>query len=223
MTFVDISQGWYVGMPSYDADWYPKFSVDAVMTPETDPASVGRTFTGLHIFPHNGTHIESGFHFFADREKIDEVPLETFVGPALIADLSHKQDLEPITADDLDKAVGEVWQPGHRLLVRTDHPMRHLGKSDYWDTPPYLTPSSAAWMVDHDVSLVGLDCLTEQPGDRTSPVHRRLLEAGIPILENIQNLHLVSSRDVHLVALPIKVSGVEAAPARALVFENWGR
>ncbi|MFI9123639.1 cyclase family protein [Streptomyces bikiniensis] len=223
MSFIDISQGWYEGMPSYDAPWYPQFSINPVMTPESDPAGVGRTFTELRIFPHNGTHIETGFHFFADREKIDEVPLETFVGPAMVADLSHKRDLEPITGEDLDNIIGEAWRPGLRLLIRTDHPLLHLGKSDYWDTPPYLTPSAADWMVDNHVSLVGLDCLTEQPGDRTSPVHRRLLEAGIPILENIQNLHLVSRADVHLVALPIKVSGVEAAPTRALVFENWGR
>jgi arylformamidase len=221
MTFVDISQGWYDGMPSFDAPWYPEFSSNAVMTPETDPTGVGRTFTEFRLFPHNGTHIESGFHFFQNGKKIDEVPLETFVGPAVIADLSHKQDLDEVTGDDLEKAVGDVWQEGLRLLIRTDHPERHLGEADYWDTAAYLTPSAADWIVEHRAALVGMDCVTEKQGDRTSPIHRRLLEAEIPILENIRNLGRISKREVHLMALPILISGVEAAPARALVFENW--
>jgi arylformamidase len=191
------------------------------MTPETDPARGGRTFSDLQIFPHNGTHVESGYHFFEDREKIDEVPLETFVGRTCVADLSYKGDLDPVTGEDLEKALRDVWQPGDRLLVRTDHPNRYLGRPDYWDNPPYLTLSSADWMVDNGASLVGMDCITERPTDRSGQVHRRLLSAGIPILENIQNLDKITNRVVQLMALPIKISDVEAAPARAVVFDGW--
>ncbi|NRQ30943.1 cyclase family protein [Nonomuraea sp. NN258] len=221
MEIIDISQGWYEGMPSYAAPWYPKFGVRRAMTPQTDPSGVGRTFSDLQIFPHNGTHVESGYHFFADRERIDEVPLEVFVGRACVADLSHKGDLDPVTGEDLEKALREVWRPGDRLLVRTDHPNRHLGRDDYWDKPPYLTVSAADWMVDNGCVLVGMDCITEQPDDRSGQVHRRLLAAGIPILENIQHLDRISNPVVQLMALPIKVSDVEAAPARAIVLDGW--
>lgn len=74
MKMIDISQGWYPGMPSYDAPWYPEFGTRRAMTPATDPANGGRTFSDLNLFPHNGSHVESGFHFYEDREKIDEVP-----------------------------------------------------------------------------------------------------------------------------------------------------
>jgi arylformamidase len=221
MKMVDISQGWHEGMHAYDAPWYPKFAVRRAMTPKTDPADGGRTFSDLQIFPHNGTHVESGYHFFEDREKIDEVPLETFVGRACVADLSDKRDLDPVTGDDLEAALRESWQPGDRLLIRTDHPNRYLGRADYWDNPPYLTVSAADWMVDNGAVLVGMDCITERPDDRSGQVHRRLLSAGIPILENIQNLDQVSGPVVQLMALPIKVSDVEAAPARAVVFDGW--
>ncbi|MFF7333613.1 cyclase family protein [Streptomyces sp. NPDC090306] len=221
MKVIDISQGWYEGMPSYDAPWYPKFGVRRAMTPESDPAGGGRTFSDLHIFPHNGTHVESGFHFFEDGEKIDEVPLDTLVGRACVADLSDKRDLDPVTGDDLEKALRDVWQRGDRLLVRTDHPLRYLGREDYWDKPPYLTVSAADWAVDNGAVLVGMDCITERPDDRSGQVHRRLLGAGIPILENIQNLDQIGSPVAHLMALPIKVAGVEAAPARAVVVEGW--
>ncbi|WKU08484.1 cyclase family protein [Micromonospora sp. HUAS LYJ1] len=218
---IDISQGWHEGMPSYDAPWYPRFEICRAMTPWTDPTGGGRTFSDLRLFPHNGTHVESGFHFFEDREKIDEVPLDTFVGRACIADLSRLGDLEPVSGDDLERVLRDIWQRGDRLLIRTDHPNRHLGRDDYWDSPPYLTPSSADWMVDNDAVLVGLDCITERPDDRSGQVHRRLLAAGIPILENIQNLDQVSGSVVQLMALPVKIAGVEAAPARAVVFDGW--
>lgn len=221
MKMTDISQGWYTGMPSYDAPWYPRFDVRRAMTPATDPAHSGRTFSDLHLFPHNGSHVESGFHFFETGEKIDEVPLETFVGRVCIADLSHKGDLEPVTGEDLDEALAGIWQPGDRLLIRTDHPNRYLGRDDYWDNPPYLTLSAADWAVDHSAVLVGMDCITEHPDDRSGQVHRRLLAAGIPILENVQNLDQITGPVAQLMALPIKIEGIEAAPVRAVVFEGW--
>jgi arylformamidase len=220
MRIIDISQSFYEGMPSYPADWYPRFAMSRVMTPDTDPSPTTRHFSHLHLFPHNATHIESGFHFFPDGEQIDQVAIDRFVGRACVADLSHKGELEAIDGADLDAAVGAVWTPGDRLLVRTDYLERCWGRDDYWDQPPYLTPSAADWAIEHGAALVGLDCLTERPGDQSSVVHRMLLGAGIPILEYVTNLRAVREPVVQLVALPIRVANVEAAPARAVVLEN---
>ena len=220
MRIIDISQCFYEGMPSFPAAWYPQFSMSRAMTPDTDPYNTDRHFSHLHLFAHNATHIESGFHFFPDGEQIDEVAIDRFVGRACVADLSHKRELDQITAADLDAAVGAVWTSGDRLLIRTDYLDRCWGREDYWDLPPYLTPSAADWAVEHGASLVGLDCLTERPGDEESPVHRRLLAAGIPILEYITNLSQVREPVVGLVALPIRVGNVEAAPARAVILES---
>lgn len=217
---VDLTHGFYPGMPAYPADWFPKFQTERAMTPETDPNGTKRTFSVLHVFPHNGTHIEYRMHFFPEAEGINEVPLDSLVGRACVADLSGKGDLEPVTGDDLDAAVGAIWREGDRLLVRTDYLRRAWGSPDYWDRPPYLTPSAARWAVDHGAVLVGLDCLTERPGDRESPVHHTLLGAGIPLLEYVTNMHELTTRVVRLVALPIKVEGVEAAPARVIA-EEW--
>ncbi|MGK5441580.1 cyclase family protein [Micromonospora sp. URMC 105] len=217
---VDLTHGFYEGMPSYPADWFPRFSYDRAMTPETDPYGTKRTFSTLHIFPHNGTHIEYKLHFYPGAEGIAEVPLETFVGRACVADLSHKGDLEPVTGEDIDKAVAEHWSPGDRLLIRTDYLRHNWGAPDYWDRPPYLTPSAARWAIDNRAALVGFDCLTERPGDAESPVHHALLGAGIPILEYLANLHELTAPVVELFALPIKVAGVEAAPARVVALQD---
>lgn len=220
MRTIDISQGWHEGMPKFDADWYPEFRINHQMTPETDPARVGRTFTSLTLFAHNGTHVESSLHFAADGVAIHDVPLDTFIGRTCVADVSHIGDLQPVSGSDLDAAVGHAWTPGDRLLIRTDHPLRHLGAADYWDTPPYLDPSAADWILDNRASLVGMDCITEKPGDPAFPIHRAILLNGIPLLENIANLHRVEQTVVWLCAAPVAVAGVEAAPARAVVIEG---
>jgi len=70
--------------------------------------------------------------------------------------------------------------------------------------------------------VFGLDCITERPGDAESPVHHRLLAAGIPLLEYVANLHELSRQVVQLMALPMKVAGAEAAPTRVLAMEETG-
>jgi arylformamidase len=217
---VDLTQGFYEGMLSYPAEWFPKFSVDRQMTPETDPYGTKRTFSNLHLFPHNGTHIEYRLHFYPGSEGINAVPLETLIGRACVADLSYKKDLEPVTGEDLEETLRPVWTPGDRLLIRTDYLHRNWGKADYWDRPPYLTVSAASWAIENKAILVGFDCLTERPGDPQSPVHHALLAANIPILEYLANLHELTEQVVQLYALPIKVDGVEAAPARVVAVEQ---
>ena len=84
--FVDLTHGFYDGMPSYPADWFPQFASERTMTPETDPYGTKRTFSYLHVFPHNGTHMEYKLHFFPGTEGIDEVPLHTLIGRACVAE-----------------------------------------------------------------------------------------------------------------------------------------
>ena len=223
MRIVDLSQGWWTGMPTFGADWYPNFEMSRVMTPSSDPARVDRTFSQYTIFPHNATHVESSLHFFPDGEELDAVAIATFVGWACVADLSSKTDLEPVSGEDLDLALDGRWQMGDRLLIRTDHPQRHLGQDDYWDTAPFVTPSAADWIIENGAALVGLDCLTERPGDPSFPIHRRLLSAGVPILENMANLHDLSQSECLLFAAPIKIADVEAAPVRAIALEGVSR
>lgn len=222
MRMVDLSLGFREGMPAYGASWYPSFAIRPIMSPETDPVKQGRSFSQFLMNPHNATHLDAPSHFFAGAPTIDELEAERFAGPALVANLSHKGVREPITGDDLEAAVGDLMQPGLRLLIRTDYLDRHWGDADFWQKPPYLVQSAAEWCVDRGAVLVGLDCLTEEPGDRDFPVHRALLGAHIPILEYICNLGALTERQVWLFALPVLVHGAEAAPARAVAFEGGG-
>jgi arylformamidase len=217
---VDLSLGFSEGMPAYGASWYPSFELRRIMTPQTDPVGHGRTFSQFLMNPHNATHIDAPSHFFPGAAAVEELDPALFVGPAVVADLTHKKMYEPITGEDLAAATAGALPPGSRLLIRTDYLDRHWGDPDFWQKPPYLVESAARWCVDQQVILVGLDCLTEEPGDRAFQVHRLLLGAGIPIIEYIRNLGALQGPQIWLCALPILVQGAEGSPVRAIAWEG---
>lgn len=222
MRIIDLSLGFSPGMPAYGASWYPSFELRPIMTPDTDPAGQGRRFSQFLMNPHNATHVDAPSHFVPGAASVNELDLSVFIGPALVADLSHKGLREPITDADLEAAAGGEIAQGDRLLIRTDYLDNYWGDPDFWQNPPYLVASAADWCVAKGVGLVGLDCLTEEPGDRHFPVHRRLLAAGIPILEYIRNLGALTERRVWLCAVPVLVEGAEGAPVRAVALEGGG-
>lgn len=222
MRLIDLTLGYSHGMPAYGTSWYKEMEIRPIMTPETDPTGHGRRFSQFVINPHNATHVDAPSHFVPGGKNVNELDPALFVGPALVLDLTHKGLLDPVTCADLEAAAKGRMRPGLRLLLRTDYLDQHWGDPDFWQKPPYLAASAADWCVAQGASLVGLDFLTEEPGDRHFPVHRRLLEAGIPILEYLCNLSALQQDEVWLMAAPVQVIGAEASPVRALAVEGGG-
>src|SRR6266567_8555398 len=78
---------------------------------------------------HAGTHIDSPHHFFRDKPSIEQLPLESMMGKAVVLDLTAKGIAHAsISPDDLDEAErklkqqGVEIQEGAMLLLRTDWP-----------------------------------------------------------------------------------------------------
>jgi arylformamidase len=79
-----------------------------------------------------------------------------------------------------------------------------------------LDASAAEYLVRHGVRLVGIDYLSIAPYDEPSPTHKLLLRAKVVILESI-DLSEAKAGVYQLVCLPMKLTGREAAPARAVL------
>src|SRR3954463_10536995 len=87
---------------------------------------------GLMMCDHGPTHVDAISHLDpADgAPAIDEMPLDTFYGPALCIDVSHVEPPEYITVDDLVQALdagGHALERGDALLMRTGAFERHGG------------------------------------------------------------------------------------------------
>ena len=73
-------------------------------------------------------------------------------------------------------------------------------------------------MIERGIDLVGIDYLSiEGYGVRGAPTHKRLLGAGIPIVEGL-DLFRVRPGRWQLIALPLRIADGDAGLARAVLW-----
>jgi arylformamidase len=172
-----------------------------------DPANVGRFQGGLH----HGTHVDAPWHFIRGGIKMQEVPLEKWIGPADVVDLTAESKC--VSADALERA--NVPRDAQRLLFKTRN-----GLTDYWREPwnpdfIFIHTSAAQWCVDRGIQMIALDYLTiDPPTEPTFPSHLILLGAGVTILENVL-LRDVPVGRYTLHAAPVNLQDVDGAWCRA--------
>src|SRR5918993_798950 len=85
------------------------------------PGGAGQIVRGVHMRLHAGSHIDAPEHNVPGGTQVHQLPLDLFIGDAIIADLRHKLPGKDITEADLEQAVGSRIRKGDRLLLRTDH------------------------------------------------------------------------------------------------------
>lgn len=172
----------------------------------------------IYMWSHAGTHIEAPLHYIAGGGDVASLPLAAMVGPAIVLDFSHKGMREPISRDEI-RAAGDI-AVGDRVLLR-------VGADALYRTPDalqgaYPTEEACRWLIDdRGIVLLGTDSGNfDVPGDKTSPNHRILLEeAGIPVIECLNNLAELRRQRVFLVAVPLPILGCDASPVRAFAIE----
>lgn len=175
------------------------------------------TLSQMKITTHTGTHIDSPAHILPDGATMDAYPIEFFSGHAVCAWVDA-EPRQPIEAEQLASATGGLLEPGDMLFVGTGW-SEHFYDDHYYQHP-YLSEAAARWIVDAGVRIFGSDTLTpDEPSvsrahDFHHPVHRILLGAGIPIIENAARLDQVAGRRFEVLVAPLKVDAPDGAPCR---------
>ena len=168
--------------------------------------------TRLNMGVHTGTHIDAPLHFLPGGAPMDELPLKTLTGRVYVL---HLPDVDLVTADVLKRS--EIPPRTRRIILKTRN-------SDYWRDQVAgfqtdfvgVSADGAQYLVDRGVKLIGVDYLSVAPySDGVTP-HRILLKAGVVIVEGL-NLTEVSQGRYTLYCLPLRLAGVEGAPARAIL------
>lgn len=196
----------YPGLPQPEIS--PHFFV------ETDGANVSR----VSFVSHSGTHIDAPRHMFSESESVDEIPVDQLIGDAVVVDLSHRTEAGRISTADLmvhDASIGSG-----DILVLITGIYRQYGTPEYNERYPALDPSAARWLVRRRIAVYATDATSiEAPGTDGNPVHKILLGAGIPIIENLANVSELTSARLRLIALPLKVRGGDGAPCRVVAVQ----
>ncbi|MEV6112705.1 cyclase family protein [Streptomyces sp. NPDC052109] len=216
--WLDLSVPVVTGMPVYPGD--PEVTV----TPALGAAADGVNVLALHLGSQSGTHVDAPYHVDDAWPRLDELPLDRFAGPAVVADVRGLPPRSPIKPTLLAPALDALAAaPGALLLLVTGW-SAHWGTDAYLDHP-WLTPDAAAAVVEAGVRTVAVDALsvdpTPRPGDPqaefTLPAHRVLCGAGAVIAENLTGLdRLLDAEAVEVFLFPLRLPGADGAPVRAV-------
>jgi arylformamidase len=191
-----------------------------------DVATVEIIQMGLHT----GTHVDAPFHFIAGAPTFDQLDPLALSGSAVIVDVPESDDwirIESRTLEDWEAASGERIGEGDVVLLRTSHARRWWkplpAGRDYLTRPwPYLGSSAVDLLLERRICALGVECPDADQVDQrdlgaaTFEVHKRLLAAGIPIIENLANLDRVPVARCRFLALGLPIRGASGSPIRAL-------
>jgi len=159
---------------------------------------------------HSGTHMDAPFHFVPGGTTIDELPLELFIGPALVHAVGADRY---ITAEHL----APLDLRGITRLPFKTRNSQLLQKRSYEPDFVAFSVEAAEALVASGVKLVGLDYLSvAHAGDEQVPVHRAFLDRGVALLEGI-DLSRVAPGRYELICFPIRIHGADGAPCRAVL------
>ena len=165
--------------------------------------------SALNMSVHSGTHIDAPFHFVADGNTIDQLPLDRFIGPALVYAVEAERYItkEHVAGIRLDGAT--------RVLFKTRN-SELLHQQEYDPDFVAFSVEAAQSLVGLGVELVGLDYLSVAHADEQVPVHRAFLNHGVVLLEGI-DLSNVMPGHYELMCLPISLGDSDGAPCRAVL------
>ncbi|MDG6244511.1 MAG: cyclase family protein [Methanolobus sp.] len=206
---IDISTGISSSTPVYEGDPVP--IIEKVSTIEKDGFVLSRISVGTHT----GTHVDAPAHITADGKCVDEMDLLSFIGNAILLDLSKGEGC--ITADELDEYYRKYPEEEDVdiLLLKTDNgPSFH----SILKSQRLLAANAGKWVLEHGFRLVGVDTLSVD-ADSSLPNHHLFLSNGLSIVE-LLNFSGVEAGTYGFICLPLKLIGCDAAPARAILIER---
>jgi arylformamidase len=208
MKIFDISRPLFNGLAPWPGDTAFHFELKWKMA-EGATVNVGAITMGVH----NGSHADAPFHFEQGADTIEQMPLETYLGDAVVVDLTAKFETDrtrQITIRDLESAA-----EAPRLLLKTGV-WRDSKIFPEWI--PVIASDVAEWLRKRKVKLLGLDVPSVDSIDAKVLVnHHALAAAGVAIVESL-DLSEVPAGTYHFSALPLRITGGDAAPVRAILW-----
>jgi len=166
--------------------------------------NVAAVSTTLHL----GAHADAPFHTEPRGEGVGDLPLERYLGPCRVVKVPAAPLIEPRHVEGIDLASPR------RLLFRSDSVRDRRSFPERFTA---LSPELAALLGERGVLLVGMDTPSVDPFEsKDLAAHHALARGGVAILESLL-LDGVPEGTYELIALPLKLAGLDASPVRAVL------
>jgi len=205
MPLYDASLPIRKGMAIFPGD--PQFAIEPVCeVTKGDRFNLAAMTIGTHL----GTHVDPPAHYLEGAASVDQLPLDTLIGPGVVLDMTGRPAVDRLALEA--SAIGNHV----RVLLKTDNSAR-LPDSKFHEDYVSLTEDGAAYLVDRGVRLVGIDYLSIEKYDSPgAPVHLTLLRSGIIVVEGVFLLE-VPTGPCEIFCLPLRIEGADGAPARVVI------
>jgi len=210
---VDLSVVVNAATQVYPGDPVPVLDVHSTI--ERD----GFNLLSVSMGSQTGTHVDAPYHFDESAPKLDELPLDRFIGPGVIVDAREVGDRGRITWRQIEP-VAHLLEPGAIVLLHTGW-STHYGTDRYFDNP-FLDAGACARLIGLGIRTFGIDAINiDETPDGTHPgegfpVHHLIADVGGVISENLTNLASIDFDGPVISLLPIAFEAADGAPVRAV-------
>lgn len=205
--------------------------------PAALPLGLGFAGEFMELSTHAGTHLDAPWHYAPTSEgepawTIDQLPLQWFVGQAVVLDLSDLPTGYLVTDKDIEKrlhTLGHVISPGEIVLLRTGADVA-WGSEEFFgygcglgqEAVLYLVEKGVqvigtdAWSLDRPYPLIGNEWETLHDPTRLWPAHFAGIERRYSQIEKLTNLEALPPVGSTILCFPIKVERGSGAWARVV-------
>lgn len=216
MKLVDLSQPLFDDCPNCPA--HPPIEIE--YEPHSDGGFDSWQMEYFRFASHSGSHVDAPRHKIADGKTISQLPLESFAGAAVLADLRHLAPQTEINGELLSAVLPDTIRDCIVLLATGWGERR--AKNELWlHQSPRLNPDGARWLVERGARAVGIDHFSvggsQEP--QNARTHEVLLGAEMWILEELRFPAEVFALKwpQTLLALPLNVADASGAPCRPVL------
>ena len=183
---------------------------------------------------HGGTHADAPLHFAQNGRTIDQIPLEEWIGPAVMIDarLQCSRDRDYLlSVEDITRweenygripagawvimytGIGTLSYPDPEQVLGTAK--KGLAALPELSFPGFSYESAAFLTKERNITGIAIDTPSIDYGrSQDFPVHRVICGADKRGLENIANLDKLPATGAVLYVIPLPIKGGTGAPAR---------
>jgi len=203
----DVSVPITIRMPVWPSD--PRVNLAPAAHLSGDKSHTVR-LTGIEMGSHTGTHIDAPWHMVEGGRRLNEIPIETLVGPASVFEISQAPSISRAALEKLN------LDGVQRVLFKTEN-SQHWNESKFYEQFVYLDPEAAQFLVEQGIKLVGIDYLSiDKFKSEKHPTHFALLRNNVVIIEGL-NLSQIQAGKYQMTALPLNLQEVDGAPTRVIL------
>jgi kynurenine formamidase len=199
--------------------------------------ALGYYYSSYSIFTpeHGGTHLDAPIHFSENGLTMDQIPMSSLTGNAIVIDISKKaladRDYLLSIQDIMDwEKVNGAIPTNTIILIRTGYGKFYPDRASYFGTAmtglsaipllhfPGVSPEAMQWLVDNrDIKALGLDTPSMDYGQsKEFKSHQILLGRNKPGFENLANLDKLPTKNIYIIALPMKIGKGSGGPLRII-------